>query len=92
MDSADRDLVSHYLVVRPIVVRAGGLSQVRRKRYLWATWRMHDSVGVTVEEKEHAWAVHLQASLPDPSLWVTPGWGLIGGADIRGDPITRTCT
>ena len=31
MDGSDRDLVSHYLGVRPVVACASGLSQVRRK-------------------------------------------------------------
>ena len=35
MDNADRDVVSHFLGVRPLVGCASGICQARRKRYLW---------------------------------------------------------
>ena len=40
MGAADRDLVTHYLGEWPVVACPSGLSQVRRKRYLWASWKL----------------------------------------------------
>ena len=64
MDGQDRDLVSYYLGVRPVVACSSGLSQVRRKRYLWLSWQIKEWTGVSVCEQESAWAVNFQAEWP----------------------------
>ena len=83
MDAADRDIVSHYLGVRPIVACAAGLSHVRRRRYLWASWKMFEWPGVTLKEKPEAWALSFSATLPQSQLWTCPGWQLNGPEDIK---------
>ena len=83
MAAADRDVVSHYLGVRPIVACASGLSQVRRRRYLWASWKMLEWTGVSLKEEPDAWAVHFSATLPNPSLWLVAGWELVGPEEVR---------
>ena len=83
MDAADRDLVSHYLGVRPIVSCASGISQVRRRRYLWATWKMANWEGVALAEEKQAWALSFSAMLPLPRDWVSPGWTPVGEDEVR---------
>ena len=83
MERSDRDVVSHYLGVRPIVACASGLSQVRRKRYLWASWKMSSWQGATLDEQESTWALSFAAELPAPSLWTTSGWEMVGPEEIR---------
>ena len=83
MDNQDRDLVSYYLGVRPMVACSSGLSQVRRKRYLWMSWKMVDWEGVSVTQQESKWAVEFEAELPPSSLWLTPGWEMVGDAEVR---------
>ena len=83
MDAADRDLVSSYVGVRPVVVCASGMSQVRRKRYLWASWPIRSGLGVEVEEQEASWKVTLSAELPPSSQWVSPGWQMEGSPEVR---------
>ena len=78
MDAADRDLVSHYLGVRPVVACARGLSQVKRKRYYWLSWQMKEWPGVTVEQQEATWKVSFEAQIPPASLWMKPGWEMMG--------------
>ena len=83
MDGSDHDLVPHYLGVRPLVACASGLSQVKRKRYLWATWPMMPRDGVMIEEKPEAWHVRFQAKIPESKLWLTPGWNMVGEPEER---------
>ena len=83
MAESDREVVTRFLGVRPVVACASGISQVRRKRYLWASWPVTSAPGVTVEERAATWKVSFEATLPEPRLWLDPGWEMIGGPDIR---------
>ena len=83
MDHADRDLVSHYLGVRPTVSCASGLSQVKRKRHLWASWKMLSWEGVALNEETKVWALTFQAALPPSSDWASPGWSMAVNEDVR---------
>ena len=66
-----------------MVVCASGISQVRRRRYLWASWPMSGAPGVSVEETPHTWKIGLEATLPDPKDWVEPGWRFVGDSSTR---------
>ena len=69
----DRLLVSRYLGVRPGVACASGLSQVRRKRYLWASWPITASEGVSVTQHAETW---LYRRAPCPSSLVESRLGV----------------
>ena len=45
MASENRDVISSYLGVRPVVVCSSGISQVKRRRYLWASWPIRPGEG-----------------------------------------------
>jgi hypothetical protein len=83
MDNSDRDVISRYAGVRPVVVCASGISQVRRKRYLWASWPVSPAPGVVVSQTEEVWKVSFEARLPPPALWTDPGWEFCGEESTR---------
>ena len=83
MDPADRDVVSHYLGVRPVVACASDISQARRRQYYWASWRFMPAPGVEIEERAETWSATFTAEIPDSQLWVTKGWEMAGSPDVR---------
>ena len=89
MDGQDRDLVSYYLGVRLMVACSSGLSQVKRKRYLWMCWKMVEWEGLTVRQEESKWLVSFEAEIPSSRLWLTPGWEMVGDSTVRFPTFTR---
>ena len=62
MDAADKDLASHSIGVRPVIAFASGLSQVKRKRFPWATWRMSEWIGFALSEQDKAWSMTFEVT------------------------------
>ena len=83
MDREDRDVVTRFLGVRPVVACASGLSQVRRRRYLWCSWQVTEAEGVKVEPGADYWTVRFHAVLPPPKLWLRSGWKMVGPPETQ---------
>ena len=78
MSNDNRDRISSFLGVRPVAVCSSGISQVKRRRYLWASWPILSGEGVSVSQEPQYWNVKFTGALPNPNLWAAPGWELAG--------------
>ena len=83
MKDNDRAVFSHHMGVRPIRADAGDISQARRDRYYWCSWKCSPSPGVTVAPRDHYYQVSFAATLPPATDWADPGWTFCGTADTK---------
>ena len=83
MDSSDQRIFTGFVGTEPYVADAGDISQVRRKRFYWANWRIPNSEGVTQEPAKEASRLRFKATLPTPESWTDPGWTWQGTESIR---------
>ena len=74
MDAADQRIFTKFMGTQPYVADAADISQVRRRRYYWASWRVPESPGVAAEPANEATRLRFKASLPSPERWTDPGW------------------
>ena len=74
MTEENRDVFSSFMGTIPHRACASGISQARRDRFYWLSWRVPPSPGVTVERKPGYFKVRFEANLPSSELWADPGW------------------
>ena len=83
MTEENRDVFSSYMGTIPHRACASGISQARRDRFYWLSWRVPASPGVTVERKPGYFKVRFEANLPPSDLWADPGWVFCGSPSTR---------
>ena len=83
MSAADRSVFTEYYGVKAHRACGSDISQVRRDRYYWLSWRVPACNGVAVEERDDYSKVSFTATIAPSELWADAGWTFEGDADER---------
>ena len=91
MESFQRDYVSEHCGVVPYRTAQDDLTEQRRHRYVWPTWRVAPRAGVHLEEREGYVNLKVLPKQRMPrSAWVKRGWR--GPRELGSFPtVTRPC-